>query len=123
MIKYSKDHEFINMDGGAGTVGVSNYAQEQLGDIVFVELPEVGTVFAKGDEVAVVESVKAASEVYAPASGEVTAVNEALNDNPALVNEDSMGKGWLFKMTVQDEGDLADLMDEAAYDSYVEELD
>ena len=118
--KYSEDHEYVRTEDGGGTVGISNFAQEQLGDIVFVELPAVGASFKKGDEAAVVESVKAASEIYSPVSGTVTAVNEALNDNPSLVNEDAQGNGWLFKLSVDNSGELDDLMDETAYSSHIE---
>ena len=113
--RYTSDHEYIRTEGRTGTVGISNYAQEQLGDIVFVELPSVGTIFKKGDEVAVVESVKAASEIYAPASGTVTEINEALNDEPGLVNSDPAAAGWLFKLELSDESELDSLMTEAAY--------
>ena len=121
-IYYSKDHEWIRVEGSAGTVGISAYAQEQLGDVVFVELPEVGKTLAQGGEAAVVESVKAASEVYSPASGTVTAVNDALVADPALVNRDPMGEGWFLKMTIADTGQLAALMDEAAYADFVKGL-
>ncbi|HWJ89212.1 MAG TPA: glycine cleavage system protein GcvH [Pelagibacterium sp.] len=113
--RYTPDHEYIRTEGRIGTVGISNYAQEQLGDIVFVELPSVGTAFKKGDEVAVVESVKAASEIYAPVSGTVTEINEALNDDPGLVNSDPAGSGWLFKLELSDDGELDGLLNEAAY--------
>ena len=121
-IYYSKDHEWIRVDGAVGTVGISAYAQEQLGDVVFVELPEVGKTLAQGGEAAVVESVKAASEVYSPASGTVTAVNDALVADPALVNRDPMGEGWFMKMTIADAGQLGALMDEAAYADFVKGL-
>ncbi|MCB2100601.1 MAG: glycine cleavage system protein GcvH, partial [Rhodobacterales bacterium] len=97
--KYTKEHEWIRVEGDTATVGISAYAQEQLGDVVFVEVPEVGKELAKGDEAAVVESVKAASEIYAPATGTVTAVNEDLAEDPSLVNADAMGQGWFFEMT------------------------
>lgn len=119
-VKYSKEHEYVRLEGTAGTVGISNYAQEQLGDIVFVELPTVGKEYAKGDEVAVVESVKAASEIYTPVGGTVSEVNVALNDEPGLVNGDPEGAGWLFKMTVSDASQLDDLMDESAYAKHTE---
>jgi len=119
---FSKDHEWIHVEGDAGTVGISAYAQEQLGDVVFIELPEVGKALTQGGEAAVVESVKAASEVYSPASGTVTAVNDALVADPALVNRDPMGEGWFLKMTVADPGQLAGLMDEAAYAEFVKGL-
>ena len=113
--KYTDDHEWIRMDGDVGTVGISDHAQEQLGELVFVELPEVGRELSKGDEAAVIESVKAASELHAPASGTVTEVNDALNDEPTKVNEDAMGEGWFFKLKVSDAAELDALMDEAAY--------
>lgn len=119
---YSKDHEWISVDAGVATVGITSYAQEQLGDVVYVELPDAGKALSQGDEAAVVESVKAASEVYAPLDGEVVEANEALADEPAKVNEDPEGAAWFLKMTVGDEGQLADLMDEAAYKAYVETL-
>jgi glycine cleavage system H protein len=120
--RYTKDHEWIRLDGDAATVGISHYAQEQLGDVVFVELPEVGKTFAKGAEAAVVESVKAASEVYAPASGEVIAVNEALTDSPATVNEDAEGKGWFLRLKLADPAELEELMNEAQYKDYISTL-
>ena len=119
-IKYSKEHEWILVEGNTGTVGISDFAQEQLGDVVFVELPDVGKAMKKGDEGAVVESVKTASEVYAPATGEIIAVNDALNDDPDLVNTDPMGNGWLFKISISDAADLDDLMDEATYKAFAE---
>jgi glycine cleavage system H protein len=121
-IKYSEDHEWILIEGETGTVGVTDYAQEQLGDVVFVELPEVGKTLAKGDEVAVVESVKAASELYAPVSGEVTEANDALAEDPAQVNSDPLGAGWFFKLRITAPAELDGLMDEAAYKAYVEGL-
>jgi len=119
MIKYSKDHEWIRVDGNEGVVGISDYAQESLGDIVFVELPDVGASFSKKDEVAVVESVKAASEVYTPVGGEITAVNEDLAGDPALVNSSPMEGGWFYKIKISDPSELDGLMDEAAYNEYV----
>ena len=113
--RYTTDHEYVRTEGKIGTVGISNYAQEQLGDIVFVELPAVGATFKKGDEVAVVESVKAASEIYAPVSGTVTEVNEALSDEPGLINSDPAAAGWIFKLELSDEAELESLLDEAAY--------
>ena len=121
-VKYTKEHEWIRVDGDSATVGISTYAQEQLGEIVFVDLPDVGKTLEKGAEAAVIESVKAASEIYAPATGEVTETNGVLDGEPGKVNEDAAGKGWLFKMTITDAGDLDDLMDEGAYQSYVEGL-
>ncbi len=119
MIKYSKDHEWIRVDGNEGVVGISDYAQESLGDIVFVELPDVGASFSKKDEVAVVESVKAASEVYTPVGGEITAVNEDLAGDPSLVNSSPMEGGWFYKIKISDPSELDGLMDEAAYNEYV----
>lgn len=119
---FTDEHEWLKVADGEATVGITQYAQEQLGDVVFVELPEVGSTIAKGEQAAVVESVKAASEVYAGASGEVTAVNEALVDDPAKVNADPQGDGWFFKMKLSDSGELSALMDEAAYKSFVEGL-
>jgi len=113
--RYTQDHEYIRLEGNIGTVGISNYAQEQLGDIVFVELPAIGATFKKGDEAAVVESVKAASEIYAPASGKVVEINDALSDEPGLINSDPANGGWIFKIEVSDSGELDSLMDEAAY--------
>ncbi|HEV7367799.1 glycine cleavage system protein GcvH [Arenibaculum sp.] len=121
-IKYTKDHEWIRVDGDTGVIGISDYAQQQLGDVVFVDLPEVGRTVEAGGEAAVVESVKAASEVYAPVAGEVVAVNDALGDDPALVNREPMGGGWFVKLRITDASALDGLMDEAAYQSYVEGL-
>ena len=121
-IRYTKEHEWVLVDGDTATVGISPYAQEQLGDVVFVELPEVGKKIEKGKEMAVVESVKAASEVYAPISGEVAEVNNALTDAPATVNEDALGKGWFTKIKLANKGELDGLMDEAAYKAYVDGL-
>lgn len=120
---FTKDHEWIEIDGDSATVGITEHAQEQLGDLVFVELPEPGKQLAKGDEAAVVESVKAASEVYAPVSGTVTQTNAALVDNPETVNEDAEGEGWFFKLTLSDPGELAGLMDSAAYKAFLAEMD
>jgi glycine cleavage system H protein len=121
-VRYSKDHEWVKIDGDTATVGITHYAQEQLGDVVFVELPEVGKKVEQGKELATVESVKAASEVYAPISGEVLEVNSALTDAPATVNEEAQGKGWFAKLKIADKGQLAGLMDEAAYKKFVEGL-
>lgn len=118
-IKYSEDHEYVRSEGANGTVGISNYAQEQLGDIVFVELPAVGTSFKKGDELAVVESVKAASEIYAPVACTVTSVNEVLNGDPGLINSDPMGDGWLVKISIDDASGLDTLMDDKAYENHI----
>jgi len=119
---YTKDHEYIRIEADHAIVGISDYAQAQLGDVVFVELPALGQSFATGDQVAVVESVKAASEVYAPASGQVSAINDALEASPGLVNEAPQGAGWFFKMTLSDTSQLASLMDEAAYQAFVASL-
>ena len=113
--RYTTDHEYVRTEGKIGTVGISNFAQEQLGDIVFVELPSVGTAVKKGNEVAVVESVKAASEIYAPVSGTITEINDALADEPGLINSDPAAAGWLFKLELADEAELENLLDEAAY--------
>jgi glycine cleavage system H protein len=121
-MRFSKDHEWVKVEGGIATVGITAYAQEQLGDVVFVELPQVGRKVKAGDEAAVVESVKAASEVYAPISGEVTEVNAALAETPALVNEDAEGRGWFMKLKVGDPKELDGLMDAAAYKAFVEGL-
>lgn len=120
--RYTEDHEWIAVDGDIGTVGISDYAQEQLGDVVFVELPEEGSSIEKGAQAATVESVKAASEIYAPVSGEVVSANAALADDPAKVNSDPFGAGWFFKVKLSDPGQLDALMDEAAYKSYLEGL-
>ena len=120
---YTEEHEWIAVDGDVGTVGISDYAQEQLGDVVYVELPEVGTDVARGDEAAVVESVKAASEVYAPVGGTVVERNEALSDNPALVNEAATTDGWFYKLRLADPREIEGLMDAAAYAAFVEGLD
>jgi glycine cleavage system H protein len=121
-IKYTEEHEWIGIEGDVGTIGISAYAQEQLGDVVFVDVPQAGRAVAKGDSVAVVESVKAASDIYAPASGEVIEANAALADTPALVNTEPMGKGWFFKMKLADKSELDGLMDQAAYDAFVKGL-
>lgn len=120
-IKYTKDHEWVRVDKDAATVGISAHAAEQLGDIVFVELPEVGRQFEKGQEMAVVESVKAASDVYAPISGEVVEINQAIVDEPAKVNEEAEGAGWFVKLRALHPDQFSDLMDEAAYRNFVEQ--
>lgn len=119
---FTQDHEWVEVDGEIATVGITEYAQEQLGDIVFVGVPDEGKVLAKGDEAAVVESVKAASDVYSPVSGEVIEGNAALEDTPGLVNEDPEGDGWFFKLTLSDASELETLMDEGAYDAFVSKL-
>ncbi len=121
-LKYSKEHEWVRVEGDVAVVGISDYAQAQLGDVVFVELPEVGKQVAKDGEAAVVESVKAASEVYAPLSGEVVEVNDALGDDPELVNGSPTGDGWFFKLRIDDQSELDGLMDEAAYLEFVKGL-
>lgn len=121
--RYTKDHEWALIEGDVATIGISDHAQEQLGDIVFVELPEERAQVKQGEQAATVESVKAASEVYAPASGEVTAANAALADEPGLVNSDPLGDGWFFKIKLSDPSELDKLMDEAAYQDYAESLD
>ena len=122
-IRYTKDHEYIRVDGDIGVVGISDHAQHALGDVVFIELPEVGRALAQGGEAAVVESVKAASEVYAPVAGEVVEVNKALEDAPATVNEDALGAGWFMKIRIADASQLDALMDEAAYQAFLKTLD
>ena len=116
---FTQDHEWIEVEGDSATVGITDYAQGQLGDITYVDLPEEGKSVAKGDSASVVDSVKAASDVYAPVSGTVTAVNAALADEPELVNSDPEAGGWLWRMTLADAGQLSGLMDEAAYKDYV----
>ncbi len=116
---FTQDHEWIEVDGDTGTVGITDYAQGQLGDITYVDLPEVGAVLKKGDAPCVVDSVKAASDVYAPVSGTVTDVNEALGDEPELVNTDPETGGWLFRVKLADAGELDGMMDQAAYDAYI----
>ena len=119
---YTEDHEWLSVDGETATCGITDYAQSQLGDVVFVELPAPGTKLSKGGDAAVVESVKAASDVDAPVSGAVTEANAALEAEPALVNSDAEGAGWFFKLTLADPGELAGLMDRAAYDAFVATL-
>lgn len=118
-IYFSKEHEWISVTGDIATIGITNHAQEQLGDVVFVEVPETGRAVKSGDAAAVVESVKAASEVYAPLSGEVTEGNSELGDKPELVNEDAEGAAWFFKMRMSDKSELDSLLDRAAYDTLV----
>ena len=123
-VKFTADHEWVDTaDTAAATVGITVHAQDALGDVVFVELPEVGKTYAKGDVAGVVESVKAASEVYAPVSGEVVAVNEALEGDPATINSDPLGAGWFMKVRIADAADLDGLMDEAAYQAFLKTLD
>ena len=120
--RYTKEHEWIRLDGDTAVVGITDYAQQQLGDVVFVELPEVGKMLERGKDAAVVESVKAASEVYAPISGEVTAANADLSGEPGRINADPTGEGWFFKMTIAKPKELEGLMDEAQYQAFVEGL-
>ncbi|NBJ11301.1 glycine cleavage system protein GcvH [Microvirga arsenatis] len=120
--RYTKDHEYIRVEGDAGIVGISDYAQGQLGDVVFVELPSVGKTLSKGDEAAVVESVKAASEVYAPVSGEVVEVNSELESSPGTVNEDPAGRGWFMKIRLTDPSELDGLMTEEQYQEFVKSI-
>ncbi|MGA1180926.1 MAG: glycine cleavage system protein GcvH [Marivivens sp.] len=118
-MKYTEEHEWLRVEGDLIVVGITEHASEQLGDIVFVDLPEADTEVAKDDEVAVIESVKAASDILAPLDGTVVEVNDVLADNPGLVNEDPLGDGWFFKMKVEDLSVLDDLMDEAAYKDFI----
>src|SRR5919107_5154176 len=119
---YTKDHEYIRIEGDTGTVGITDYAQQQLGDVVYVELPDVGKAVQKGGEAAVVESVKAASEIYAPVSGEVVEVNSALEGAPGTVNEDPSGRGWFLKIRVTDQAELEGLMSEQEYQDFVKSM-
>ena len=120
---YTQDHEWVRLEGGVAICGISDYAQSQLGDVVFVELPEVGTRFVRQAAAAVVESTKAANDVYAPVSGEITAVNEKLEDEPNLVNESAEDQGWFFRMRLDDEDELQELLDADAYRAFVEEIE
>lgn len=120
-LRFSEEHEWVSVDGDIATVGISDFAQQQLGDVVFVELPDIGRAVTRGDEVAVVESVKAASEIYAPVSGEVVEVNAALGDEPGTVNESAEADGWFFKLRITDASELDELMDEAAYRTFADE--
>lgn len=119
MLKFTEEHEWLRLDGDTVTVGITDHAQEQLGDIVFVELPEVGAEVAKGDDLVIIESVKAASDIAAPLEGTITEVNEAIVEEPAKVNGDPMGEGWFFKMTLADPSALEALMDEDAYKALI----
>ncbi len=120
MLKYTKDHEWVQLDGDVATVGITSYAQDKLGDLVFVELPSVGASFGQGAPAAVVELVKAASDVYAPMTGEVVAVNDKLTNEPGLVNSDPSGEGWLFRIKVADKSEFDALLDEAGYQAILE---
>ena len=122
-LRFTDQHEWVSVEGDTATVGITEYAQKQLGDVVFVELPEPGKSFAIGDQAAVVESVKAAAEVYAPVSGEVTEINEDIAGKPELVNEDASGDGWFFKMNIVDKRELDSLMDAGEYAKFVKDLD
>jgi len=113
--KYTKEHEWIELEDDIATIGITNYAQEQIGDVVFVELPEIGNNFSVGDNACVIESVKAASDIYAPLSGEIIEINQELESNSALVNEDAEGSAWIFKMKISDESELNNTLDEEAY--------
>lgn len=119
--RFTKDHEYVRLDGDVATIGITTHAQGQLGDIVFVELPEIGRKVSTGEAIAVVESVKAASDVFAPITGEVIAVNSALPDQPGLVNEDAEGKAWFFKLRITNQAEVETLLDRAAYDAFVAE--
>jgi glycine cleavage system H protein len=121
-IRYTKDHEYVRVEGGEGIVGISEHAQQQLGDVVFAEMPPLGKALKRGDPAAVVESVKAASDVFAPASGEVVAVNSEVESTPGVINEDALGRGWLFRIKLADPAELDGLMDESAYADYVRTL-
>ena len=118
-IRYTKDHEYVRLEGDEGIVGISDHAQSQLGDVVFAEVPAIGKVLKAGDAAAVVESVKAASDVFSPVSGEVIAVNADVEAQPALINEDSLGRGWLFRVKISNRAEFDKLMDEGAYDAFV----
>ena len=121
-VYFTKEHEWIRVEGDTATVGISNHAQEALGDIVFAEVPEAGRTLSKGQEAAVVESVKAASDVYAPVSGEVVEGNQAIADDPSLINTDPEGEGWFFKLRLSDAGEVEGLMDESAYREWIATL-
>jgi glycine cleavage system H protein len=121
-LKFTKDHEWLRLDGDTATVGITDYAQSQLGDVVFVDLPDVGKAVEKGGDAAVVESVKAASEVYAPVSGTISAINDAVAADPSLVNTSPEGDGWFVKIALSDTSELDGLMDEAAYKAFVDSL-
>jgi glycine cleavage system H protein len=121
-VKYTEEHEWVRVEGDVGTIGITAYAQEQLGDVVFVDVPAVGRKVAKGESIAVVESVKAASDIYAPVAGEVVEANAALADTPGDVNTEPMGKGWFFKLKLANPSELDGLMDEKAYEEFVKGL-
>ena len=121
-IFFSEDHEYVRIEGGVGTVGISDYAQNALGDVVYIELPKLGAKITQGGQAGVVESVKSASEIYSPVSGEVMEVNMALASDPSQVNADPLGKGWFYKIKISNDAELAKLKDEAAYKTYVQGL-
>ena len=121
-IHYTKDHEYVRVEGGEGVVGISEHAQQQLGDVVFAETPPVGKALKRGDPAAVVESVKAASDVFAPASGDVIAANSEVESTPGLINEDALGRGWLFRIKLADPSELSGLMDESSYAEFLKTL-
>jgi len=121
-IRYTKDHEYVRIEGGEGVVGISEHAQQQLGDVVFAETPPVGKALKRGDPAAVVESVKAASDVFAPASGDVIAANSEVESTPGLINEDALGRGWLFRIKLADPSELSGLMDESSYAEFLKTL-
>jgi len=120
-MRFTSDHEWIGLDGNIATIGITEYAAEELGDVIYVELPVVGDTFARGDNLAVAESVKAAADIFAPIGGTVTEVNQALEDEPGLVNEDPMDSGWIARLDVDDVAELDDLMDEEQYEEYLKE--
>ena len=121
-MRFTKDHEYVRVEASLATIGISDHAQQQLGDVVYVELPALGAKFEKGAAVAVVESVKAASDVYCPVAGEVAAINDAVQSEPGLINEDAQGRGWLFKVKLANPGELDGLMDEAAYAEFLKTI-
>ena len=121
-IRFTKEHEYVRVENDTGTIGITDFAQGMLGDVVFVELPGIGKTFQQGAETAVIESAKAASAIYAPVSGEIVEVNDALQDAPGIVNEDPLGKGWFVKIKLSDKGELEGLMDEAAYGAFLKSL-
>ena len=118
--RYAKSHEYVHLDGDVGTIGITDYAQKELGDVVFVELPQVGTALEQGDELGSIESVKAVSELFAPVSGEVVEINEHLADKPELVNTDPYGDGWMIKVRIADQSEYDDLMDAGEYEEYIQ---
>ena len=121
-IRYTKDHEYVRVEDGEGVVGISEYAQQHLGDVVFAETPPIGKALKQGDPAAVVESVKAASDIYSPVAGEVVAINDAVQAETSLINEDAQGRGWLYKLKLANPGDVAGLMDEAAYAEFLKTI-